>query len=71
VELGAGVVTNPFSHRSMDSAILQALAMTEDERRERMAALREVVRKYDIKAWGVDQYEAFETPATAGARPAA
>jgi glucosylglycerol-phosphate synthase len=71
VELGAGVITNPFSHRSMDSAILQALAMTEDERRERMAALREVVRKYDIKAWGVDQYEAFETPATAGARPAA
>jgi len=70
VEMGSAVIANPFSHRSMDSAILQALAMPEAERRDRMAALRAVVRKYDVAAWGRDQTAAFETMAPA-ARPAA
>jgi glucosylglycerol-phosphate synthase len=70
VEMGSAVVTNPFSHRSMDSAILQALAMPEAERRDRMAALRAVVRKYDIAAWGRAQTAALAATAPA-ARPAA
>jgi len=52
VQLTAAVMTNPFSHRSMDTAIEQALAMTEAERRDRMLAMREVVRNEDIRAWG-------------------
>jgi glucosylglycerol-phosphate synthase len=52
VQLPAAVMVNPFSHRSMDTAIDQALAMSEDERRDRMAAMRQVVRTADIRAWG-------------------
>ena len=73
VEMGSAIVTNPFSHRSMDSAILQALAMPEEERRDRMEALRAVVRRYDVAAWGRDQSEAMDavTPVPAKTRPAA
>lgn len=65
VELGSAIITNPYSHRSMDRAILQALEMGEAERRERMAELRRTVRKYDIASWGQAQREAFrgESPA--------
>ncbi|NBC97281.1 MAG: glucosylglycerol-phosphate synthase [Deinococcus-Thermus bacterium] len=52
VELPSAVLTNPFSHRSMDTAIDQALAMAEEERRHRMAEMRRIVRTADIRAWG-------------------
>jgi glucosylglycerol-phosphate synthase len=73
IEMGAAVITNPFSHRSMDSAILQALSMPRAERKERMEELREVVRKYDVAAWGRAQSEAMDAVAAASrdARPAA
>jgi glucosylglycerol-phosphate synthase len=51
VELGDAVTTNPFSHRSMDSAILAALAMPEEERRGRMAGLRAAVAETDVRRW--------------------
>ena len=60
VEMGSAVITNPFSHRSMDQAILQALNMPEEERRERMIALRDVVSRYSVAAWGRDQQKAFD-----------
>ncbi|KJS14317.1 MAG: glucosylglycerol-phosphate synthase [Hoeflea sp. BRH_c9] len=59
VELSSAVITNPFSHRSMDTAIEQALAMPEDERRHRMAMLRDTVKRYGIKAWAEDQMSYF------------
>lgn len=52
VELQEAVITNPFSNRSMDTAILQALRMEKTERADRMRALRARVREGDIKAWG-------------------
>lgn len=52
VELGSAVITNPFSSRSMDEALLWALNMPEDERRARMALLREAVKRSDIRLWG-------------------
>ncbi|MEL6206182.1 MAG: glucosylglycerol-phosphate synthase [Pseudomonadota bacterium] len=52
VELNGAVMTNPFSNRSMDTAIDQALAMPEDERRDRMSAMRDTVQTADIRAWG-------------------
>ena len=55
VELHSAVMTNPFSNRSMDTAIDQALAMAEDERRDRMAEMRRIVREADIRAWGRTQ----------------
>jgi glucosylglycerol-phosphate synthase len=52
VQMGSAVITNPFSHRSMDEAIRAALEMGEDERRARMEQLRASVSRYDIAAWG-------------------
>ncbi|MGF1660606.1 MAG: glucosylglycerol-phosphate synthase [Rubrimonas sp.] len=59
VELDAAILTNPFSNRSMDAAMDQALDMPEDERRARMAALRDKVARYDIRAWIAEQRRAF------------
>lgn len=59
VELNSAVITNPFSHRSMDQAIVQALDMSEEERRDRMRELRRVVRKYSVAAWGETQQQQF------------
>ena len=60
VEMPTAVLTNPFSTRSMDSAIDQALAMPEEERRGRMAILREKVARFDIRAWANEQEGLFE-----------
>lgn len=60
VEFDAAVLTNPFSTRMMDSAIDQALAMGEEERRARMTALREIVARYDIHAWSAEQIRMFD-----------
>ncbi|MEO0388261.1 MAG: glucosylglycerol-phosphate synthase [Pseudomonadota bacterium] len=54
VELSSAVITNPFSHRSMDEAILAALDMGAEERRTRMAELRKAVRRNDLSTWGRD-----------------
>ncbi|MGA9432834.1 MAG: glucosylglycerol-phosphate synthase [Roseobacter sp.] len=51
VELGNAVITNPFSNRSMDLAILQALEMEEPEREARMTAMRQAVRENNISSW--------------------
>jgi glucosylglycerol-phosphate synthase len=53
-------MANPFSARSMDRAILQALEMGERERRDRMQELREQVRLFDINAWAKDQTTLFD-----------
>ncbi|MEX5728202.1 glucosylglycerol-phosphate synthase [Rhodovulum iodosum] len=59
VEMGSALLTNPFSNRSMDSAIAQALDMEEAERRDRMAALHEIVRRHDVRFWAEDQMRAL------------
>ncbi|ANB36749.1 trehalose-6-phosphate synthase [Rhodovulum sulfidophilum] len=72
VEMGAALLTNPFSHRSMDSAIAQALEMPKAERRDRMAALRDVVHRHDVRFWANHQMEALSGSAPgAAAMPAA
>ncbi len=68
VELHEAVITNPFSNRSMDTAILQALNMPTDERRSRMHRLRETVRTHDVKAWGKAVRESHQQ-AGRGSRP--
>ncbi len=59
VEMGSAIVANPFSHRSMDRAIVQALKMPEDEQEDRMRNMRETIKKYDIRAWAEDQMKGF------------
>ena len=51
VELHQAVIVNPFSHRSMDQALLQALDMPQEERQTRMKGLRAAVRMSDIRGW--------------------
>ena len=60
VELHSAVVTNPFSHRSMDSAILSAINMPEEERRNRMKNLRSVVSQFTVAHWGAEQQRQFD-----------
>lgn len=60
VEMSAAVLTNPFSFRSMDLGLIQALGMEEPERRNRMERLRKTVETYDIRKWAHDQEAAFE-----------
>ena len=59
VELAAAVPTNPFSHKSMDSAIQFALDMPREERLGRMRESRAMVHKQDIRFWAEDQMQAF------------
>ncbi len=63
VELPHAVLCNPFSTRAMDHAIDQALDMPEDERRQRMSAMREVVRNHTIADWADDLRAAIAEPA--------
>ena len=51
IEMQEAVITNPFSHRSMDQAILAALSMEPGERQGRMQALRAAIARNDIHAW--------------------
>ena len=59
VEMSGAVLTNPYSNRSMDHAIDLALAMPEEERRARMAALREGIARHDLDAWAESQLGPF------------
>ncbi|MWD27631.1 glucosylglycerol-phosphate synthase [Aquicoccus sp. SCR17] len=61
VEMASAVITNPFSAKSMDSAISSALAMEEEERRVRMREMRAIVAKQDIRFWAEDQMQAFDS----------
>ncbi|MCR9125592.1 MAG: glucosylglycerol-phosphate synthase [Rhodobacteraceae bacterium] len=60
VEMRSAVITNPYSNRSMDSAIMTALSMEPEERRVRMADLREITRRLDIAAWGNLHQQLFD-----------
>lgn len=59
VEMPNAVLCNPFSTRSMDSAIDQGLDMSPEERRGRMAAMRKSVAEHDILAWAEHMRGAF------------
>lgn len=57
-ELGDGAVTiNPFDTQGFAEAIERALALSDEERKERMAAQRRRVREYDLLAWMDDVLE--------------
>lgn len=60
LELPDAVLCNPNSHRSMDTALDDALAMTAAEQARRMRALREGVRRFDIAHWARHTLERFE-----------
>lgn len=63
VEMPEAVLTNPWSTRSMDVAIDQALDMSVEERRNRMTELRKKVKRFDIRAWAGEQQRLFDEAA--------
>ena len=51
VELPGAILTNPYSKRSMDSTIDQALAMPKAEQAARMKPMYEALCRYDVQQW--------------------
>lgn len=62
VELPQAVLCNPFSTRSMDHAIDQALDMPAEERQLRMKEMRAVVRGHAIGDWADDLRRSIASP---------
>jgi trehalose 6-phosphate synthase len=50
-ELSGALLVNPFAADEMSDAILHALTMPEDERRRRMAKMREAVAVNNVYRW--------------------
>jgi trehalose 6-phosphate synthase/phosphatase len=61
-ELAEAVIVNPYDLDGMAVAIRRALDMTDDERRERMLALRRRVFGHDSYAWAQSFVDALEEP---------
>jgi len=59
VVLDGAILTNPYSHRRMDKAIEQALAMPADEQRRRMATMTAAVRSFTVSHWADHQLAAI------------
>ncbi len=60
VVLNGAVLTNPYSHRRMDDAIEQAIAMTDDEQHQRMASMTTAVEAYTVQDWAEEQMSGFD-----------
>ncbi|HET7881458.1 MAG TPA: trehalose-6-phosphate synthase [Acetobacteraceae bacterium] len=56
-ELDAALIVNPYDEAGVATALDRALAMPRDERRERHAAMLEVMRRNSLDAWR-DRFEA-------------
>jgi trehalose 6-phosphate synthase len=74
-ELSGALLVNPFAADEMSDAILHALTMPEDERRRRMAKMREAVAVNNVYRWAgkflsaLTKFEFPEaSPAVNGAR---
>jgi|SoiMethySBSTD1v2_1073268.scaffolds.fasta_scaffold153619_2 trehalose 6-phosphate synthase len=67
-ELNAALLVNPYDYRAVGHAIQAALAMPLPERRERHAAMMQVLRRNDIVAWTRRFFDALEQSAQADAR---
>ena len=50
-ELQEALMVNPFDIEAVADVLHRALAMSDDERRARMSALRDRVRSHDVHAW--------------------
>ncbi len=62
VVLDGAVLTNPYSNRRMDEAIEGALAMSEDEQRDRMGLMTTAVERYTVKDWAEEQMNGLQEP---------
>jgi glucosylglycerol-phosphate synthase len=61
VVLEGAVLTNPYSHRRMDEAIDQALAMSLEEQGRRMRSMVEAVEDFSVERWAREQLDALRS----------
>ncbi|MDX2207204.1 MAG: glucosylglycerol-phosphate synthase [Gemmatimonadales bacterium] len=59
VELHGALLTNPYDVEGMTATLHQALTLPEEERRQRMRRLTEVVEGHDVDAWSREFLEAL------------
>jgi glucosylglycerol-phosphate synthase/sucrose-6F-phosphate phosphohydrolase len=55
VELQGAILTNPYEPTSMAQRLFQALSLSEEERKQRMQSLSEIVTNHDLNHW-IDDY---------------
>jgi trehalose 6-phosphate synthase len=67
-ELTSALLVNPYDTRAVGHAIQAALSMTLTERRERHAAMMQILKRNDIAAWTRRFVEALEQSQTSEAR---
>jgi trehalose 6-phosphate synthase len=67
-ELSSALLVNPYDLRAVSHAIQNALSMTLPERRDRHAAMMQVLRRNDIAAWTRRFVEALEQSQQGDAR---
>ncbi len=53
-ELGEAILVNPNNTEAVALAIKQALEMSEDEQRQRMASMQERLERYNVAEWAQD-----------------
>lgn len=56
-ELGEAIIVNPNNTEQMAEALKEALEMPEDEQRERLAAMQNRLRRYNVVRWSGDFLE--------------
>jgi glucosylglycerol-phosphate synthase len=65
VVLDGAVLTNPYSHRRMDEAIDQALAMPPEEQQQRMRKMSAAVEAFTVSDWAEEQMGALREESAA------
>ncbi len=55
VLLDGAILTNPYSHKKMDEAIEEAIAMPKNEQEFRMSSMTKAVETYTVKDWADEQ----------------
>ncbi len=63
-ELTDAVLVNPHDDRALQQAIRDAVEMHRHERRERMAGLRDQIRKRDVQGWAAEYMDALDAAGT-------
>ena len=65
-ELTDAVLVNPHDDRALQQAIRDAVEMHRHERRQRMAGLRDQIRKRDVRGWAADYLAELRRSSNAG-----
>jgi trehalose 6-phosphate synthase/phosphatase len=59
-EMGEAIIVNPNNENEMAEAMHQALSMPKDEQNERMAMLRNRIKRYDVFKWASEFVQSMD-----------